>query len=51
VTAVLDAATRGLVRVALAMPHTSENELGDWMRRAREDGTPSFFASAIASVR
>lgn len=46
-TAVLDAATRGLVRVALAMPHTSENELGDWMRRAREDGTPALWLEEL----
>jgi 4-carboxymuconolactone decarboxylase len=47
VTAVLDDATRGLVRVALALPHTSENELGEWMRRAREEGTPALWLEEL----
>jgi 4-carboxymuconolactone decarboxylase len=46
-TAVLDAATRGLVRVALEMPHASENELGEWMRRAREEGTPALWLEEL----
>lgn len=46
-TAVLDAATQGLVRVALEMPHASETELGDWMRRAREDGTPALWLEEL----
>lgn len=46
-TSVLDAATRGLVRVALALPHAAENELGDWMRRAREDGTSALWLEEL----
>jgi 4-carboxymuconolactone decarboxylase len=47
VTGVLDAATRGLVRVALALPFASENELSDWMRRAREDGAPPLWLEEL----
>jgi 4-carboxymuconolactone decarboxylase len=44
---VLDAATRGLVRVALGMPHASENELAEWMRRARDEGTPALWLEEL----
>lgn len=46
-TAVLDEATRGLVRVALGMPHASENELVELMRRAREEGTPGLWLEEL----
>ncbi|MGA2383649.1 MAG: carboxymuconolactone decarboxylase family protein [Gemmatimonadales bacterium] len=46
-TTVLDSATRALVRVALSLPHASENELGDWMRRAREEGTPALWLEEL----
>jgi 4-carboxymuconolactone decarboxylase len=44
---VLDAATQGLVRVALAMPHAAERELGEWMRRARDEGTPALWLEEL----
>jgi 4-carboxymuconolactone decarboxylase len=47
VTAVLDSPTQGLLRVALLLPHASENELGDWMRRAREEGTPALWLEEL----
>ena len=46
-TAVLDSPTQGLVRVALLLPHASENELGEWMRRAREEGTPPLWLEEL----
>ena len=46
-TGVLDAATRGLVRVALALPFAAENELSDLMRRGREDGTPPLWLEEL----
>lgn len=46
-TAVLDAQTQGLVRVALALPFASENELSDGMRRAREEGTPALWLEEL----
>ncbi|HVO35770.1 MAG TPA: carboxymuconolactone decarboxylase family protein [Gemmatimonadales bacterium] len=46
-TAVLDPQTQGLMRVALALPHASENELADWMRRAREEGTPALWLEEL----
>ena len=46
-TAVLDPQTQGLMRVALALPHASENELSDWMRRAREEGTPALWLEEL----
>ena len=46
-TAVLDARTRGLVRVALAVPFAAENELADWMRRARDEGTPALWLEEL----
>ncbi len=46
-TTVLDQPTQGLVRVALALPFTSENELGEWMRRAREEGTPALWLEEL----
>jgi len=47
VTGVLDSQTRGLVRVALALPYAAENELADWMRRAREEGTPTLWLEEL----
>jgi 4-carboxymuconolactone decarboxylase len=47
VSAVLDSPTQGLVRVALLLPHASENELGEWMRRAREEGTPALWLEEL----
>ncbi len=46
-TTVLDAATRGLVRVALALPSGPEVQLVDLMRRAREDGAPSIWLEEL----
>jgi 4-carboxymuconolactone decarboxylase len=46
-TAMLDAATRGLLRVALGLPHASENELAESMRRAREEGTPPLWLEEL----
>ncbi len=46
-TPVLDSQTQGLVRVALALPFAAENELGDWMRRAREEGTPGLWIEEL----
>lgn len=46
-TAVLDPQTQGLIRVALALPFSSENELSDWMRRAREEGTPALWLEEL----
>lgn len=46
-TAVLDSPTQGLVQVALLLPHASENELGEWMRRAREGGTPALWLEEL----
>jgi 4-carboxymuconolactone decarboxylase len=40
VTAVLDPATRGLVRVALGLADGSEVQLGEWIAEARQAGTP-----------
>jgi 4-carboxymuconolactone decarboxylase len=47
VTAVLDAATRALVRVALALPLAPEVHLADLMRRAREDGAPAIWLEEL----
>jgi 4-carboxymuconolactone decarboxylase len=47
VTTVLDAATRGLVRVALGLPSASETQLGDWMRAALYDGTPAIWLEEL----
>jgi 4-carboxymuconolactone decarboxylase len=47
VTPVLDAATRGLVRVALALPHAPEVQLADLMRRAMEDGAPAIWIEEL----
>jgi 4-carboxymuconolactone decarboxylase len=47
VTAVLDSPTQGLLRVALLLTHASENELGDWMRRARQEGTPALWLEEL----
>jgi 4-carboxymuconolactone decarboxylase len=47
VTTVLEPGTRGLVRVALALPFATENELADWMRRARDDGTPALWLEEL----
>ena len=46
-TTVLDAATRGLVRVALGLPNASEVQLGDWIRRAVSDGTPPIWLEEL----
>jgi 4-carboxymuconolactone decarboxylase len=43
----LDAATRGLVKVALGLPNASENQLGDWMRTALRDGTPAIWLEEL----
>jgi 4-carboxymuconolactone decarboxylase len=47
VTAVLDSPTQGLLRVALLLPYAGENELGEWMRRAREEGTPALWLEEL----
>ena len=47
VTTVLDAATRGLVKVAVGLPNASELQLGDWMRRAIEDGAPPIWLEEL----
>ena len=44
---VLDDATRGLVRVALGMPHATETELAGFLRRAREEGTPALWLEEL----
>ncbi len=44
---VLDEATRGLVRVALGLPHATETELGGYLRRAREEGTPALWLEEL----
>jgi 4-carboxymuconolactone decarboxylase len=46
-TTVLDAATRGLVRVALALPSAPETQLGDLMRRAKEEGAPAIWLEEL----
>jgi len=46
-TTVLDAATRGLVRVALALPNAPEVQLGDLMRRAKEEGAPAIWLEEL----
>jgi 4-carboxymuconolactone decarboxylase len=46
-TPVLDAATRGLVRVALALPHAPEVQLADLLRRATEDGAPAIWIEEL----
>ncbi len=43
VTAVLDPATRGLVRVALGLLDGSEAQLGAWMAEALRAGTPALW--------
>ncbi len=43
----LDLPTQGLLRVALGMPHATETELGEWMRRARSDGTPALWLEEL----
>jgi len=47
VTAVLDAATRGLVRVALGLADGSEAQLGEWMEEARRAGTPALWLEEL----
>jgi 4-carboxymuconolactone decarboxylase len=47
VNTVLDAATRGLVRVALALPNAPEVQLADLMRRAKEDGVPALWLEEL----
>ncbi len=46
-TTVLDAATRSLVRVALALPAAPEVQLADLMRRARDDGAPAIWLEEL----
>jgi 4-carboxymuconolactone decarboxylase len=46
-TTVLDVATRGLIRVALGLTDASEGELGQWMRRAKDDGTPAIWLEEL----
>ncbi len=43
----LDAPTQGLLRVALGLPHATETELGEWMRRARAEGTPALWVEEL----
>lgn len=47
VRAVLDAPTRGLVRVALAIPHASDAQLTERMRAAAEAGTPALWLEEL----
>lgn len=47
VPAVLDAPTRGLVRVALGIPHASEVRLAEWMGAAVEGGTPALWLEEL----
>ena len=47
VTAVLDPATRGLVRVALGLAGGSEAQLGTWMAEARSAGTPDLWLEEL----
>jgi 4-carboxymuconolactone decarboxylase len=46
-TTVLDAATRGLVRVSLALPNAPEVQLADLMRRAKEEGAPAIWLEEL----
>lgn len=46
-TAALDAPTRALLRVALGLPDATELELADWMRRARDAGTPGLWIEEL----
>lgn len=44
---VLDAATRGLVRVALGLQDATEAQLGEWMRAATADGVPALWLEEL----
>ncbi len=44
---ILDAPTRGLLRVAFGLPDATELELADWMRRARDAGTPALWLEEL----
>jgi len=47
VTAVLDPATRALVRVALGLAHASEARLGEWLEEAGRAGTPPLWLDEL----
>ena len=47
VAGVLDAPTRGLVRIALGIPHAPEPRLAEWMAAAVESGAPALWIDEL----